>query len=265
MSDFPEQRGQTLPRLVEVMQTLLGPDGCPWDREQTLESLRQYLIEEAFEAVEAIDKGDADLLREELGDVLLQIVFQAELARKKGWFGPDDVVSGICDKMVRRHPWVFGDADVDSASGALKSWEALKAEERKAEGKSALDGVPVALPGLLRAARVGEKASSVGYDWPDATGPREKIDEELAELDEALAAGDAEAAEEELGDLLLTIASFARKHSMDPEAAVRGAVDKFSRRFRWCEGEARRQGSDVRELTEAELDVLWVAAKATES
>ena len=175
------EQGRSLTRLVELMQTLLGPDGCPWDREQTLETLRQYVIEEAHEVVDAIDNGTPEMLREELGDLLLQVVFQAALTDQKGWFDIDGVVDAITEKLVRRHPWVFGDEQVDDASGAINSWEAIKATEKKERG--ALSGVPVALPSLLRAVRIGEKASAVGYDWPDAGGPRDKIDEELGELE----------------------------------------------------------------------------------
>ncbi|HJK92729.1 MAG TPA: MazG family protein, partial [Polyangiaceae bacterium LLY-WYZ-15_(1-7)] len=179
------EKGENLPELVDVMRALLGPEGCPWDKEQTLETLRPYVVEEAHEVVDAIDRGEPKLLREELGDLLFQIVFQAELARQKGWFGLGDVVKGIAEKMVRRHPWVFGGEDVKGAAGALNRWEAQKAKEKKKKKKKrgALGGVPIALPALLRALRVGEKAAAVGYDWPDADGVRAKVDEELAELD----------------------------------------------------------------------------------
>ena len=175
------KRGEKLAELVELMQTLLGPNGCPWDREQTLDTLRQYVVEEAYEVVDAIDQGKPEMLREELGDLLLQVVFQSALTERRGWFDIDGVVEAISEKLVRRHPWVFGDETVDDASGAIDSWEAIKAKEKKERG--ALGGVPVALPGLLRAVRIGEKASAVGYDWPDAGGPRANIDEELKELD----------------------------------------------------------------------------------
>jgi MazG family protein len=244
------------------MRTLLGPEGCPWDREQTLETLRQYVIEEAYEVVDAIDHGKPELLREELGDLLLQVVFQAALAEQKAWFDIDGVVDAICEKLVRRHPWVFGDQKVDDASGALNSWEEIKAKEKKDRG--ALSGVPVALPGLLRAVRIGEKASAVGYDWPDAGGPREKIDEELRELDEAAERKDVAALEHELGDLLFALATYARKQSLDPEAALRASLDRFSWRFKHCELAAKAGGKDLRDYDEAELDVLWERAKAAE-
>lgn len=244
------------------MRTLLAPNGCPWDREQTLETLRQYVIEEAYEVVDAIDHGTPDMLREELGDLLLQIVFQAALTEGQGWFDIDEVVDAICDKLVRRHPWVFGDQRVDDASGAVNSWEAIKAKEKEERG--ALGGVPVALPALLRAVRIGEKASAVGYDWPDAGGPRHKIDEELVELDEAAERGDAAALEHELGDLLFALATYARKQALDPEAALRASLNRFSSRFRHCELAAKADGKDLRDYDDAELDVLWEQAKAAE-
>ncbi len=254
--------GDSLPRLVELMRTLLGPNGCPWDREQTLESLRQYVIEEAHEVVDAIDRGTPELLREELGDLLLQVVFQAALAEKNAWFDMDGVVEAICDKLVRRHPWVFGDQDVTDASGAVDSWEAIKSNEKKDRG--ALSGVPAALPGLLRAVRIGEKASSVGYDWPDAGGPRAKIDEELKELDAAAAAEDREALEHELGDLLFALATYGRKQGLDPEAALRKSLNRFSARFRHCELAAQTEGKGLRDYSDSELDALWEQAKAAE-
>ena len=251
--------GQSLSELVALMRQLLGPNGCPWDREQTLESLRPYVIEEAYEVVDAIDQGKPEPLREELGDLLLQIVFQAELARAQDWFGIDDVVSAISDKLVTRHPWVFGDESVDGASEAVDSWEAIKAKEKAGKkDKGALSGVPVALPSLLRATRVGEKAAAVGYDWPDAGGPRSKIDEELSELD---AATTVEAKEAELGDLLFAIVTWARHNSLDPEAALRGTLNRFSERFRHCELAAAQDGKTLRDYDEAALDGMWERAK----
>jgi MazG family protein len=256
------KRGESLTGLVELMQTLLGPDGCPWDREQTLESLRPYVVEEAYEVVDAIDGGKPESLREELGDLLLQVVFQAALTEQKGWFDIDGVVDAISEKLVRRHPWVFGDEEVGDASGAVNSWEAIKAKEKKERG--ALGGVPIALPGLLRAVRIGEKASAVGYDWPDAGGPRAKIDEELRELDEAARDGDLAALEHELGDLLFALATYGRKQGLDPEAALRASLDRFASRFRHCELAAKAEGKDLRDYDEAELDRLWDRAKAEE-
>jgi MazG family protein len=257
-----EQAGRSLYRLVDIMRRLLAPDGCPWDREQTLESLRPYVIEEAHEVVDAIDGGSPDELREELGDLLLQVVFQAELARGKGWFGPDDVVSAICDKLVRRHPHVFGAVKVSGSDEVVTNWEAIKAEEKA--GRGVLDGVPKALPALLRALRVGEKAARVGFDWPDLSGARSKVDEELAELDAALASGDVAHAGRELGDVLFALVSVARKANLDPEAALRGTLDRFTQRVRGAEALAVERGLSLSSLAPETLEQLWLAVKARE-
>jgi len=251
------QRGERLPELVTIMRKLLAPDGCPWDREQTLESLRPYVIEEAHEVVDAIDRGNLGDLREELGDLLLQIVFQSELGGPA--FGIDDVIGAICEKLIRRHPHVFGDTKVKDVDEVREHWEALKAREKQDRG--VLDGVPVAMPSLLRALRVGEKAAHLGLDWPDARGPREKLDEELAELDEAVGGGQRERIEAELGDVLFSLVSIARKHAIDPEAALRGTVERFSTRVRWIERESRAKQIVPRELPAHELDAMWQAAK----
>ena len=257
------QDGSTLPRLVEIMQRLLAPGGCPWDREQTLETLRNYVIEEAHEVVEAIDRGQPEELREELGDLLLQVVFQSELAQAQGWFGPDDVVAGICDKLVRRHPHVFGEVAVEGSEQVVDNWEAIKAREK--QGRGVLDGVPVALPALLRAVRVGDKAARVGFDWPDGAGARAKVDEELGELDRAIEGGERAAIEHELGDLLFSVANYARKLDIDPESALRGTLGRFTERVRGVEADARARGVDLDTLSPAELDALWEAAKAAKA
>lgn len=254
-----DQSGQSLPRLVEIMQRLLAPDGCPWDREQTLETLRPYVVEEAHEVVDAIDGGAPEELREELGDLLLQIVFQSELARAQGWFGPDDVVSAICEKLIRRHPHVFGGTQVSGTAEVLANWEVIKAQEKA--GRGVLDGVPKALPALLRAARVGEKAARVGFDWPDLAGAREKVDEELAELDSAIRQQDRAAVEHELGDVLFALVSVARKLDLDPEAALRGTLDRFGRRVRAVEASVAAQGQNLGALEAAELEAHWQRAK----
>ncbi|MGD8861530.1 MAG: nucleoside triphosphate pyrophosphohydrolase [Myxococcales bacterium] len=254
------QNGSTLPRLVDIMQRLLGPGGCPWDQEQTLKSLRNYVIEEAHEVVDAIDGGSPEELREELGDLLLQIVFQSELARKEGWFGPDDVIASICDKLIRRHPHVFGDVEVSGASEVVQNWEAIKAREKA--GRGVLDGVPRALPALFRAARVGEKAARVGFDWPDGAGARAKMDEELRELDRAVAAGDRAEMEHELGDLLFAVANYARKLDLDAEASLRGTLNRFTDRVRDVEAQVAEQGADLESMSAQELDALWERAKA---
>ncbi len=254
------QRGERLPELVDIMRRLLAPDGCPWDREQTLASLRPYVIEEAHEVVDAIDGGDLNHLREELGDLLLQIVFQSALVEQdSGRFGVDDVIVGICEKLVRRHPHVFGEERAADSQAVLARWEELKAKEKA--GRGVLDGVPRAMPALLRALRVGEKAAHLGLDWPDPSGPRAKLDEELAELDRALAARDREAIESELGDVLFAAVSVARKHGVDPEAALRRTLDVFGARVREVERVLSSRGLAADALTPDELDVLWREAK----
>src|SRR5512141_651689 len=206
-------------RLLGIMERLRGPDGCPWDREQTLQSLRPYVLEETYEVLEAIDGGDVADHREELGDLLLQIVFQAQLRREEGAFEFADVADAISQKLVSRHPHVFGDAEVKDAEGVLRQWAALKREEKKRKGKgeSALHGVPREMPALARADRLTEKASRVGFDWPDAGGARAKVGEELEELDRAVAGGDRSEIEHELGDLLFAVANLGRKLNLAPE------------------------------------------------
>jgi len=258
-----DQNGSNFPRLVKIMQMLLAPDGCPWDREQTLSTLRTYVIEEAYEVADAIDSRDFDNLCEELGDLLLQVVFQAELARRYRWFGPDDVINGICEKLIHRHPHVFGDAKVSTASEVRTNWELIKADEKAGHG--VLDGVPTSLPALLRALRVGQKAAHIGLDWPDSVGVREKIDEELAELDEAMERGDEEAAKRELGDVLFSLANLARKEGIDPETALRETVNRFTSRVCSVEKAVRESGLAIDEMTSVELDRYWEAAKAKET
>jgi tetrapyrrole methylase family protein/MazG family protein/ATP diphosphatase len=223
------QDGSTLARLVGVMRRLLAPDGCPWDREQTYESLRKYVLEEACEVIDAIDSDSRSALREELGDLLLQVVFQAELARAEGTFAIDDVVEGIVAKLVHRHPHVFGDATAKDADDVLRNWEKLKAKEKGRRGL--LAGVPRSMPALTRAQRIGEKVARVGFDWADSRGSRAKVAEELAELDRAVADGDAEAVEEEMGDVLFALVNLSRHLKVDAEGALRRASDKFTARF----------------------------------
>ncbi|MCC7536664.1 MAG: nucleoside triphosphate pyrophosphohydrolase [Deltaproteobacteria bacterium] len=253
------QDGSSMPRLVSIMRRLLAPDGCPWDREQTLETLRAYVLEEAFEVVDAIDAGGGDPLREELGDLLLQIVFQGELARARGWFAIDDVVHAISEKLVRRHPHVFGEEKAGNAQEVLGRWESIKAKEKKGRGR--LDGIPRAMPALLRALRTGEKAAMAGYDWHDAAGARAKVSEELVELDRAVESKDKARIEEELGDTLFALANVARKLEVDPESALRTAVDKFAKRFSHAERAADETGRSLSDLDDAARDALWESAK----
>jgi MazG family protein len=256
-----DQQGSNFFRLVEIMQRLLAPGGCPWDREQTVETLRPFVIEEAFEVVDAIDKKSPEDLCEELGDLLLQIVFQAEIARTNGWFGLNDVIDRICDKLIYRHPHIFGDVEVKDSRGVLLNWEKLKAAEKAGNGGGVLSGVPIALPALLRALRIGEKASKIGFDWPDAAGARAKVDEELGELDQTIETSDREGAQRELGDLLFSVANLARKLKLDPEAALRETLNRFSERMQWVDQRLREEGKTYADKTPKELDTLWEAAK----
>ena len=263
-----KQTGAEVTKLVGLMQRLLAEGGCPWDREQTLETLVPYLVEETYEVVDALAAGDADDHREELGDLLLQIAFQSELRFTEGKFGIDDVARGIVTKLVRRHPHVFGDAVAKDAGAVLASWAKLKAVEKKEKGKhGALDGIPKTAPALLRATRAGEKASAVGFDWPDAKGPREKIEEELRELDEAWARGDGNKDEmqRELGDALQAMVNLARKLGLDAERALRDSTDRFASRFRHVELALEAQGRAVSDADAAEQDRLWREAKVAEA
>jgi MazG family protein len=246
VAPIERQDGATLDRLVGVMRRLLGPGGCPWDQEQTYETLRKYVLEEACEVIDAIDSGNRVALREELGDLLLQVVFQAELGRREGSFAIDDVIEGIVAKLVYRHPHVFGDASghpekefasAADAAAVLRNWEKLKAREKGRRGL--LAGVPRSLPALTRAQRIGEKVARVGFDWESAEGSRAKVNEELRELDAAVVAGGASAVEEELGDLLFALVNFSRHLNIDAEGALRRASDKFTRRFDHVEKRVR--------------------------
>jgi MazG family protein len=257
---------EAIARLLGIMARLRAPDGCPWDREQTMRTLRPYLLEETYEVLEAIDSGDPREHCEELGDLLLQIVFQAQLASEAGQFDFADVAQAIGDKLVSRHPHVFGDAKAVDSEAVLQQWAALKREEKRKKGKgeSALHGVPREMPALARADRLTEKASRVGFDWPDASGAREKLAEELDELDHAIAAGDAREVEHELGDLLFAAANLGRKLGVAPEEALRGTVARFISRFAHVERELARRGIPHGEATLAQMDALWDEAKELE-
>jgi len=257
---------EAVERLLSIMERLRGPDGCPWDREQTLRSLRPYVLEETYEVLEAIDAGDPGEHREELGDLLLQIVFQAQLAKEEGTFDFADVANAISDKLVSRHPHVFGSATATDSDAVLRQWSALKREEKKAKGKDAsvLEGVPREMPALARADRLTEKASRIGFDWPDHAGAREKLAEELGELDRAVEAGDAAGIEHELGDVLFAAANLSRKLGVPPEEALRGTVARFVARFGHVERELARRGVPHGEATLAEMDALWDEAKSLE-
>jgi tetrapyrrole methylase family protein / MazG family protein len=261
-------------RLLSVMDKLRDPGGCPWDREQTLRTLTPYLLEEAHEVIEAIEAGDAQHHKEELGDLLFQVVFQARIARDEGKFDFAQVCDAIADKLTRRHPHVFGDVSVSGSREVVKNWERIKADERKAKGeapRSAIGGVPVGLPALVRAERITEKAAAVGFDWPDLAGVLAKVREELGELERAIdehppAAGPAdEHVQHELGDLLFALANLGRFTKVHPEEALRGAVRRFESRFHHVEQRLREQDRTPREATLAEMDRHWDEAKRLEN
>jgi len=246
---------------IRVIARLRAPDGCPWDRQQTHASLKRYLLEETYEALEAIDAGDAERLCDELGDVLLQIALHAQIAAEAGDFTERDVVDRITEKMIRRHPHVFGDVDVADADEVLRNWEAIKRGESP-ERQSLLDGVPASLPALLRASDLSRRAAKVGFDWPSLAEVWAKACEELAELEAELPAGDASRRAEELGDVLFTLVNVARWTEVDPEDALRQAAARFERRFREVERLAAAERHDLRALDLAALDALWVRAKS---
>ncbi len=247
-------------RLAAVVARLRAPDGCPWDREQTTASMAPHLLAEAYEALDALRTGDDRNARDELGDVLINVAMIAQIAQERAAFDLDAVATAAADKLVHRHPHVFGDRAAHGSDHAYGGWEASKREERRAQGKatSALSGVPTAMPALLRALRIGEKAARVGFDWPDAIGPRAKIDEELRELDEAVASGDRQAIGSELGDLLFSICNLARHLGQEPETALRGTIDRFQARFAAVEQEL---GPDLRTRSLDELEASWQQAK----
>ena len=246
--------------LIELMATLRGQEGCPWDKEQTHETLRRYLIEEAYETIEAIDNGDHRHLMEELGDLLLQIVFHAQIASEAGEFTMSEVVEGIVTKLKRRHPHIFGEARVSSAREVLINWEKIKREEKQRD--RVLAGVPKSLPGLLYAFQMQGKAAKVGFDWENIEGALEKVVEEAGELARARA-GDGNV-EHEVGDLLFAVVNIARHLEVEPELALRKTCEKFARRFRHIEEEAARAGRNLADMTLQEKDKLWDEAKEQE-
>jgi ATP diphosphatase len=258
---------EQLEALLTLMRRLRDPEGgCPWDREQTFETIAPYTIEEAYEVADAIARADLHRLCDELGDLLFQVVFHARMAEERGQFDFADVAQGIREKLVRRHPHVFeppqSAANPDMASLGV-SWEAQKASERAARGAGGvLADVPAALPALTRAAKLGKRAARVGFDWDAAAGVRAKIDEELAELDRATEAGHKDEIAEEFGDLLFTLANWARHREVDPEQALRAASQKFERRFESMESQAQRAGLTLEALSPVQWETLWTAAKS---
>jgi ATP diphosphatase len=254
-------------RLNAIMARLRDPvGGCPWDVEQTFQTIAPYTLEEAYEVADAIERGDWDELKSELGDLLFQVVFHARMAEEQGLFAFDDVAEAIAGKLERRHPHVFGDEAAKPDGAAQKArWEDIKAGERKAKAQhGALDDVPVGLPALARAAKLTKRAARVGFDWPSTAEVLDKLDEEVAELKAEIAAGDLDKARGELGDLLFVMANLARKLDVEPEDALRGTNAKFVRRFAFIEAELAKDGRMPEQSDLAEMDALWNAAKAAE-
>jgi MazG family protein len=252
--------GDELEKLLGLMARLRGPSGCPWDREQTMASLRPFILEEAYELVEAVSSGEGEAIREELGDLLLEVVFVNQIASEEKLFEMSEVIRGIHDKLVRRHPHVFESERVASAGQALERWDEIKEREKTDRG-SALDGVPKSLAALARAQKISSRAAKAGFDWKSATEVEAKLDEELEELDEAVASGSATRVEEELGDVLFALVNLARHLGVDAEVALSTATDKFGERFKHLERDLLSQGRSVADADMDELNSLWEKAK----
>ncbi len=254
-----------LEQLLDVMEKLRSKEGCPWDREQTHESIKPYLIEETYEVLETIDEKNMDKLKEELGDLLLQVVFHAQMAKESGYFTMDDVIESICHKMIIRHPHVFGDVTVEDSAEVLVNWEAIKATEANMQDRvSGLDGVPKGLPALMQAYKLQKKAARVGFDWTEVQGAWEKVKEEVMELSTEIKGGNKRETENEFGDLLFALVNVARFYKVQPELALLGTCDKFVSRFHYIEEMAKKQGKVLSQMSLAEMDQLWDEAKKKE-
>lgn len=253
-------------RLTGLMERLRGPDGCPWDKEQTLESLVPFMIEEAYEVIAAIDSGSPAEIKDELGDLLFQIVFMAEICKEEGRFDLSDVIDGTLAKMIRRHPHVFGETTAETSAEVLRNWAEIKKEEKidslKADGY--LSGIPEVLPALMRAHKVSQKAAKAGFDWQDISEVIAKLDEETAEFKEAVKEKDAAGMEEELGDMLFTIVNVSRFLSVNPEDALRKTIGKFINRFHHIEKRVQELGGDLSDASTSEMERLWQEAKSIE-
>ncbi len=260
MIDSPDD-AQQLARLRAIMHRLRAPGGCPWDAEQTHASLVPNLIEEAYETVDTIQRGDLSHLKEELGDLLLQVMFHSELAEEAGHFNLDDVARGISEKLVRRHPHVFAQSDAATSDAVLQQWDEIKRAEKGDEARPFLHGIGIGLPALLRAAKLQRKAAKIGFDWPDVAGVLAKLREELAELEDAVLTGDDAAVDEELGDLMFSAVNLARFRKTDPELLMAAANQKFETRFEAMELDLRNHGLELADATLARMEQSWEAAK----
>lgn len=248
--------------LLEVMKRLRCENGCPWDKKQTHESLRIYLIEETYEVLEALDAGDTDKFCNELGDLLLQIVFHAQIADENGKFDINDVTSEICSKLISRHPHIFGDASADTADQVVENWEAIKKKEKKLDSQTGvLKDVPNNLPALMRSYKVQQKAAQVGFDWDNTDDVFRKIDEEVEELREVYKSQDIERISDELGDAIFAIVNLSRFLKIQPELALTGTTEKFIRRFEYIEQQSMKAGRKLEDMSLAEMDELWNEAK----
>jgi MazG family protein len=264
--------GAKFEKLVEIMARLRGPDGCPWDKEQDFNSLKPMLVEETYEVLEAVDNQDFEGLSEELGDVLLHVLFHAQLGHEEGHFDIDTVIDGISAKLIRRHPHVFGGESASSSQEVIKNWETIKAQEkadklknRTPEQRSVLEGIPSKLPAIHEAHQIAARAARVGFDWPDVEGIFEKLYEEIGELKEVIASGDEqrrEKLEDEIGDLFFVLVNIARYLKIDSESALKRANRKFKRRFQFMEAELAREGKTLEAATLQEMEALWQKAKS---
>jgi len=252
-------------RLLEIMRTLRSENGCPWDREQSLQSLKQYLVEECYEVLDAIDSNDRSKLAEELGDLLLQIVFQSQICAEEGSFTFDDVARLISEKLVRRHPHVFGEVKVSGSAEVLKNWDQIKRTEKEGEPRSVVAGIPRHLPALHKAQQVQKRAARVGFDWEAVHQVVDKLDEEIAEVKQALAAGKADEIREEIGDLLFAAVNLSRFLGHDAEEVLNGTIAKFVRRFQAIEQRVHEQGRKMTDCTLAEMDAIWDEVKRSET
>ncbi len=261
---IPSTALKPIDRLVEIMRILRSPQGCPWDHKQTLVTLKEHLVEESHEVLDAIDSNDRRQLCEELGDLLLQVVFQAQIAAEEKAFTFDDVATGIVEKLIRRHPHVFGSVQVSGAEEVLKNWEAIKKTEKSDQPRATLEGIPKSLPALHKAHLMQKRVARVGFDWENVEGALAKLDEEVAEIREAVAGGETSQIREELGDLLFATVNVSRFFGQNAEELLEQTIKKFGRRFQALEDRVHEQGHKVSDLSLAQLDVIWEAVKDAE-